>query len=161
VICGPSRQLQGSHRRHRHSRGASSIGASEPARRTNTTYCWDRAGSDGSRSGSSGIVGGSGAVPGSCLGMVPGSAGGSSGAGRSGAVPGSCVDMVLLSDRLARWLPVRGTRKPFAIRRARLRAARSQAGRRPPVARRQTREQQRQSSRGPRSECASPGSVLP
>jgi hypothetical protein len=48
--------------------------------------------SDGSTSGSSGIVGGSGAVPGSCSGIVPGSAGiGSSGVGRSGVGTGSCV----------------------------------------------------------------------
>ena len=43
-----------------------------------------------STSGSSGIVGGSGAVSGSCSGIVPGSVGmGSSGVGRSGVVPGS------------------------------------------------------------------------
>jgi hypothetical protein len=49
-------------------------------------------GRDGSTSGSSGIVGGSGAVSGSWSGLVPGSPGiGSSGVGRSGVVPGSCV----------------------------------------------------------------------
>jgi hypothetical protein len=59
--------------------------------RRGSTHIYSGLGDPGSpTSGSSGIVGGSGAVPGSCSGIVPGSAGiGSSGVGRSGVVSGS------------------------------------------------------------------------
>jgi hypothetical protein len=66
--------------------------------RRGSTHIYSGLGDPGSpTSGSSGIVGGSGAVPGSCSGIVPGSAGiGSSGVGRSGVGPGSCVAISVL-----------------------------------------------------------------